>query len=203
VSWLPTIVTVGAAVALLLHGPILQFADYHAFSDQRVLPGVPHALDVLSNAGFAVVGLWGLAVQRRTSGRHPAPGHAGHLLFLIALVLTAAGSGYYHLTPDDARLVWDRLPIALGCAGLLAAVRAGHHADSGRTVLVLASAAVASVLWWWVTNSSGQGDLRAYLLIQALPIVIPVWQAIQGAPRGERLAFVAAIGLYVMAKMLS
>jgi len=118
-------------------------------------------------------------------------------------VLTAAGSGDYHLTPDDARLVWDRLPIALGCAGLLAAVRAGHHADSGRTVLVLASAAVASVLWWWVTNSSGQGDLRAYLLIQALPIVIPVWQAIQGAPRGERLAFVAAIGLYVMAKMLS
>ena len=43
---LPTIVTVSAIVGLLLHGPVLQFADYHAFADQRVMLGVPHALDV-------------------------------------------------------------------------------------------------------------------------------------------------------------
>lgn len=210
--WLPTVVTVAAAVALLLHGPILQFADYHAFADQRVLFSVPHACDVLSNAGFAVVGLWGLVVQRGRPRHALPPGNAGYLLFMSALVLTAAGSGYYHLAPGDARLVWDRLPIALGCAGLLAGVRAGHSAGSAREVLLLAGAAVASVLWWWLTNGSGlpagasaivgQGDLRPYLLLQALPIVlIPLWQAIHRAPRAERGAFAAAIGLYVVAKL--
>ena len=52
------------------------------------------------------------------AGRH------GYRLFLVGLLLTAFGSGLYHLAPDNARLVWDRLPIALACAGLLAAVRA-------------------------------------------------------------------------------
>ena len=78
-TWLPTIVTV-----------------YHAFADQRVMFGVPHAFDVLSNTGFAVVGLWGLAMQRRSARHELRPDDRGYLLFLIALVLTAAGSGYYH-----------------------------------------------------------------------------------------------------------
>jgi hypothetical protein len=98
VSWLPTIVTVGAAVAMLLHGPILQFADYHAFADQRALLGVPHAWDVLSNAGFAVAGLWGLTVQRRTSRRHPAPGHAGYPRIKHLLATAAAATIVWGVT---------------------------------------------------------------------------------------------------------
>jgi hypothetical protein len=49
-----------AVVALLLHGPIARTGNYPAFADQSVLWGVPHAGDVLSNLGFAVVALWGL-----------------------------------------------------------------------------------------------------------------------------------------------
>ena len=190
-----------ASLGLLVHGPILQFADYHAFADERAWLGVPRAGDVLSNVGFAIVGIWGVAMWRRDR-RRLAAGSAGHAMFLTALVLTAAGSGIYHLAPGDARLVWDRLPIALGCAGLLAAVRADTVGCSGRAVLALGAAAVASVLWWWMTNDAGQGDLRPYLLMQALPIVlIPLWQVIYGAPRRDRLAFGLAIGLYVVAKI--
>ena len=29
----------------------------------------------------------------------------------FAVALTAVGSAYYHLQPDDARLLWDRLPM--------------------------------------------------------------------------------------------
>jgi hypothetical protein len=112
----------------------------------------------------------------------------GHLLFLVALVLTAVGSGIYHLSPGDARLVWDRLPIALGCAGLLASVRAGTRGGSARTAVAPCVAAVASVLWWRITNGTGEGDLRPYLLLQGLPLVlIPLRQAIYGAPRSHRL----------------
>ena len=59
-----------SALALLLHGPIAQWASYHAFADQRELWGIPHAADVLSNLPFAIAGLW--ASVDRLGPRHAA-----------------------------------------------------------------------------------------------------------------------------------
>jgi hypothetical protein len=65
----------------------------------------------------------------------------------------------------------------------------------------LALAAVASVAWWRFTDLSGAGDLRPYLLLQGLPILlIPLWQWIYKAPAADRLAFGGALALYVVAK---
>ena len=55
----PTIITVGAIVLLALHGRIAQPPHYNEFADQSSIFGIPHAADVLSNAGFALVALWG------------------------------------------------------------------------------------------------------------------------------------------------
>jgi hypothetical protein len=201
---LPTLITVGAALLLLLHGPIPQLPDYHAFADRTLRFGLPHAADVLSNIGFALVGLWGFARLRPL--RHEAAlraGWHGYRLFLLGLVLTAIGSAFYHLAPDNARLVWDRLPIALACAGLLAAVRSELRpgSDGSRDAALLALLAVLSVAWWHFTELRGEGDLRPYILLQALPIVlIPLWQGIHGAPRGDRLWFGSALLIYVLAK---
>jgi hypothetical protein len=202
---LPALLIVAAVCGLWLHGPIPQWPHYHDFADQRVLLGVPHGADVLSNLGFAAVGLLAL-LRLWPARRHPrlARGWPGYQLFLIALVLTAIGSSFYHLHPDNSRLVWDRLPIALACAGLLAAVYAEScpRADARRTTLLLALAAGLSVAWWYVTDQQGQGDLRPYLLLQALPLVlIPLWQAVHDAPRADRVAFGVAIALYAAAKM--
>jgi len=192
------------AIAMLAHGPIPQLAHYHEFADTRSLLGLPNAGDVLSNAGFALVAAWGFAVLAPRS-RDPrlARSWPGYALFLAALALTAAGSAWYHLAPDDARLVWDRLPIALACAGLLAGVYADTHEPprSRALPLALAIAGAASVLWWSITDARGAGDLRPYLFLQAAPLVaIPLWQAGAGARRAERLAFAAAIALYAAAK---
>ena len=201
---LPLIVTVVASVGLLAYGPIGQLENYHAFADQRVALGIPHAGDVVSNVGFAIVGVWGL--QRLWSLRlRPAmaAGLAGYALFCLSLVLTSAGSTFYHLAPDNTRLVWDRLPIALACAGLLAAVRAESRtgANGALTTAVLALAAIASVLWWSITDRTGAGDLRPYLLLQLLPLVlIPLWQWTSGAAKADRMAFGLAILLYILAK---
>ena len=111
--YLPLSVFVCAGIALLTYGPIAQFADYHHFADQRTFAGIPRAADVLSNVAFGVVALWGVAYLRRAQSW-------GYALFVISLLLTAIGSAFYHLAPDDSRLVWDRIPIALACAGLLA-----------------------------------------------------------------------------------
>ena len=199
---LPLLLTLLLTAAALLHGPIAQFEDYHAFADQLTLLGIPHALDVLSNLGFAAVALWGLwrlAPRRHSHFPHSWPGYA---LFLAGLLLTALGSSWYHLAPDDHRLLWDRLPIALASAGLLAGVWADCRQRDGRLFAALLGAfALAGVLWWYVTELAGIGDLRPYLLLQALTIVlIPLWQWLHGRPRGERLAFACALGLYVLAK---
>jgi len=202
---LPSIITVAAVGGLIVYGPIPQLADYHAFADRREVLGVPHWGDVISNAGFAFVGIWGLRVL--LNARRIEPGRAGLLgygLFFVSLLLTAIGSSFYHWAPDNDRLVWDRLPIALACAGLLVAVRAESNRSTREIAWTvgLAVAAVASVFWWQITEGRGDGDLRPYLLLQGLPLVlVPLWQANADAPRTTRVAFGIAIALYVVAKL--
>jgi len=132
--WIPSAVIALAVVALLLHGPIPQTPGYHHFADDRTLFGVPNGANVLSNLAFLAVASWGLA---RTSR---------YRLFLVGVGLTCVGSAYYHLAPDNARLVFDRLPIALACAGLLDGVYGDTHANRPRWLLpALGAFAVASV----------------------------------------------------------
>ncbi len=202
---LPTVVTILLAALMLAHGPIAQLPHYHDFADQRTLFGLPHALDVFSNLGFSLLGIWALG-RLRPYAANPAlrAGWPGYQLMLVAMVLVGLGSSYYHLVPDNAHLLWDRLPIAMLCAGLLTAVRAetrpGVHTTA--TMLTLLLCAVAAVGWWQWTDAQGNGDLRPYLLLQSLPLLlIPLWQAAYGAARADRLAFGMAMLVYVLAKL--
>jgi hypothetical protein len=171
--------------AMALHGPIAQLDNYHAFADQRTLFGIAHVGDVLSNIGFLLVALYGAFRMRKRFD-------AAEAVFFGALALTAAGSTWYHLAPDNARLVWDRLPIALACAALLAGAL-----PKVRMALPTLTAFAALSVWWW----SATGDLRPYLLIQLAPLVlIPLIQWQTAAPMAQRKAFGLAIVLYVLAK---
>ena len=201
---LPTLATTLLVGLALFAGPIPQPADYHAFADQGTLFGLRHGFDVWSNLGFALVALWGwwkLAPLRHDAGL--AAGWPGYRLFLLALFCTALGSAYYHLAPDNARLVWDRLPIALACAGLLAGVRGDSlRRDASPATALLALFALASVLWWMLSEQAGRGDLRPYLLLQLAPLVLlPLWQWLGDAPKAARWAMGGALLLYVAAKL--
>lgn len=143
---------------------MLQPASYHNFADQRMCGRVPHGLNVLSNLPFLLVGAMGLALiarRRNFAGLSPQ-GLWPYAALFTGVALTAFGSGYYHQNPSHETLVWDRLPMALGFAGLVA----GTLADRGwrsTTALVLALAAISigSVLLWAVT-----GNLVPYLVMQ-------------------------------------
>jgi hypothetical protein len=178
--------------AMLLAGPIAQPAGYHAFADGRALLGLANAADVLSNLGFLLVGWYGLLRVR--------PTRPGHTMFFVAILMTAFGSSWYHLAPDNARLLWDRLPIALACMSLLAASL--QDAFPARcaplpTLALLYGLGAASVFWW-----SATGNLGPYLLLQLAPLVlVPVLQWQAEAPSAQRRAFGVAIGLYVLAKL--
>lgn len=196
----PSIAIYVAAVliaALTMFGPIAQPHGYHAFADQRVCLGIDHCANVMSNIGFLLVAAYGLWAVRRSSPAYPV--RLAYTVFFAAIGLTAAGSSWYHLAPDNTRLVWDRLPIAIACASLLAAaLRDAYRSAAASLALpVLVGLGMLSVLWWSCT-----GDLRFYLLIQGAPLIlIPVLQWQARAPMAQRTAFFIAIVLYVWAKL--
>ena len=197
-----------AAVAWLATDPIPQDPAYHRFADTRPVLGVPNGLDVLSNAGFAIVGLAGLAVTlRQRAGAvfdHPWTRVPWATLF-AGMVLTAAGSSYYHLAPDDARLVWDRLPMTVGFMGLLTAVLAERVdvSTARRAFVPLLVFGAGSVFYWYATEVRGAGDLRPYALVQfGTLLAMVVLLARRRGPRPDARYLAAALVAYVVAKVL-
>lgn len=193
------------AVALWSHGPTAQWASYHAFADQRPAWGIPHAADVLSNLPFALAGLWALWAARGAPQRGAwLPWRA----FALALVATAAGSAAYHWAPHNASLAFDRLPIAWACAALLCAFLAERREIRWAHPAVLAMAlglASAAVALWWASEVAGQSDLRAYLFVQFLPMLIVPAALLMRLPRqcGSALpdgAWWAVLAGYAIAK---
>lgn len=161
------------AGVLAWHGPIAQWADYHAFADVRAWLGIPNAADVLSNLPFALVGAWGWMRLRRPEPSWPAQN--AWRLFCAGLLCTAVGSAVYHLAPDNTALVFDRIPIAGACAALLCAFLAERVDRRWSSLPALAAAwlaATLSVVIWWAGELHGTGDLRAYLFVQCLPMLL-------------------------------
>jgi len=188
-------------VALLAVPPVAQDPAYHMMADQRTMLGVVNALNVFSNLPFLFVGLFGLTtVMAHERGWTRWP----YALLFAATILVAAGSTYYHLAPNNARLVWDRLPMAIGFAALVTAVIAErisvHAARLLWLPLVVLSA--ASVLHWYWTEIHGAGDLRLYALVQfgsmiAVILVLLVYRE----PRSGTPYLVAAMSAYGVAKL--
>jgi len=204
------ILMAGLAVLLLVIATLLprvpQPSAYHNFADHRGWLGIPNFGDVTSNAGFAIVGIMGLvALQRRWSPirfldqREKWP----YLIIFFGLLLTAVGSSYYHLAPDNARLVWDRLPMTIVFMSLVAALVAERiSVRAGLTLLpFLLAIGVASVFQWRWSEVHGQGDLRFYAAVQ-LYALLAVILALFLKPRYTRGSDLAALaGFYVLAKI--
>jgi hypothetical protein len=191
-----------AVLGLALHGPIAQWADYHAFADARAWGALPNAWNVLSNLPFALIGAWSWWRLRGVGGAWRA--------CAAAIAMTAIGSAVYHWHPTDFTLMIDRLPIAWACALLTCAFLAERvHArwDSPAMVVVAVVMATAAVAWWGWGNASGVGDLRPYVLVQFMPmLLIPAALLLRMRPlRGDAVPAVAwwcALGLYALAKVL-
>ena len=196
----------GAAVVVAaLAARIPQDPAYHRMADTRTLAGIPNALNVVSNAGFLVVGLLGLASLRPGGGACFRDGRERwpYVVFFAGLVLTGLGSAYYHLETGNERLVWDRLPLAITLMGLFAAILAERIGVRVGLVLLgpLVALGIASVLVWAASERRGMGDLRFYALVQFFPMLaIPVvaWLYPPRYTRGGDL--VGVVACYGLAK---
>jgi hypothetical protein len=198
--------TLLTAAAAFLLPPVPQPLDYHDFADQRGAFGIANFLDVVSNAAFLLAGLAGLVVVFSGRARFEFPGERWpYAVFFLGILLTAAGSAWYHLSPDNESLFWDRLPMTIAFMGLVSSqvvdrisVRAGL-ALLGPMLLV----GMGSVAYWIATERAGAGNVLPYALLQGYAVVVLLIMAILHPSRYTRandLYFI--FGWYVLAKLL-
>jgi len=173
-----------AAILLLIAGsavvwglappPMTQPQEYHLLADTRPLLGVPNAGDTLSNLAFLLVGAMGLAFlwREHSRGRSARFDSTREMLpywvFFAGVTLTSAGSAWYHLAPDDARLVWDRLPMTIAFMSLIAAIAGERISPRWANVLLwpLVLLGLASVVYWRWSALAGFENLKPYLAVQ-------------------------------------
>lgn len=159
--------------------PFGQNAAFHRFADTRAWLGVPNFLDVATNAPFAVAAVVGLVLLRRRVVRERALGGMGAAPLLrvdrvcltsvfVWLGCTAVGSAYYHVSPGNERLFWDRLPMILTFVSVLATLISERVSPktAGWLLGPMLLAGAGSLVYWRETEQMGAGDLRAYFLVE-------------------------------------
>ena len=139
---------------------MIQNQSYHQFIDTRSFFGIPNAMDVLSNVLFALVGFLGI---QEVAIRQPAlVTKKSWFWFFLSVLLIAPGSAYYHLSPNDATLVWDRLPMSGAFMALYVVLLSEHMTLKSEKYLFPALMfGVLSVVTWVITT-----DLRFYIMVQ-------------------------------------
>jgi hypothetical protein len=193
------------AAALLLPA-MPQPLDYHQFSDTRRALGIDNFFDVMSNLAFLLAGISGFIIILSGRTRFEYPGERWPwLTFFAGILLTAAGSGYYHLSPDNETLFWDRLPMTIGFMGLVSAQIVDRI--SVRIGLVLLAPILligaATVVYWILSERHGAGNVLPYALLQAYAVFVLLLMAILNPSRYTRASDLYFIfGWYVLAKLL-
>jgi hypothetical protein len=177
-------------VGLLLLPPITQDQSYHQFADQRTILGIPNFWNVVSNLPFLAVGAAGLWRFRD----NPAT-----VVFFLGVFLTGIGSSYYHWDPNDDTLFWDRLPMTLAFAAILALV-VGERVNARVGAILLWPALVTGwfslLLWRWT------GDLRLYFWVQFFPGLAVILLFLLYPAKYTGMSYCISAGvLYALAKV--
>jgi len=196
-----------AAIALIVisvvfaRGPVAQDPSYHLFADQRTILGIPNGMNVLSNLGFIIAGAWGLAhlvLLLKQGGMTTLL--LEYLLFFVGIFLSGIGSCFYHYRPDNASLVWDRLPMTMAFMAFLCSLiseRIDERAGAMLLTPLLATGAFSVAYWVW------SGDLRLYIVVQFLPLILlPLILVLFRAPRSYSIPVWSLAALYLVSKVL-
>jgi hypothetical protein len=198
--------TILCIVAAFLLPAVPQSLEYHHFADQRKMFGIDNFFDVISNLGFLIVGMAGLVIVfggraqfEFRSERWP------YAVFFLGVLLTALGSGYYHLAPDNESLFWDRLPMTIAFMGLVSSQVVDRiNIRAGLALLVpMLLLGAASVIYWRATERAGIGNVLPYGILQGYAMVVVLLLALLSPSRytrGNDLYWV--FGWYGLSKLL-
>ena len=169
------IISLSAIIAMTLLPAIPQDVHYHEFADQRTLFGVPNFFNVISNIPYLLFGLMGcfLVLKQSRLAIVISLKHA-YAFFFVGIALVCFGSVYYHLNPSNATLLWDRLPMTLTFMSFFTVIFGEHiHEKTARQLLLpLLLTGLVSVIYWYWSETVERGDLRLYILVQFLPVIL-------------------------------
>ncbi|KAL5704384.1 hypothetical protein ACHQM5_022822 [Ranunculus cassubicifolius] len=197
------IVAIICFIVLMLVTPsIPQSQEYHDFADHRKFLGVPNFLNVVSNFPFLVIGIIGLILCYH--GNYFQLSLQGELwgwtCFFLGVAAVAFGSSYYHLNPNDATLIWDRLPMTIAFTSIIAIFIIERIDERKGTISIipLVLAGIISILYWRFFD-----DLRPYALVQFLPcLAIPLMAILMPPMYTHSSYWLWAAGFYLLAKLL-
>lgn len=195
-----------AIIAMVSIDPIAQNPAYHNFADQRRIFSIANFYNVLSNLPFVIIGVMGIrlvALRKTSSGL--AELQPMYLTFFIGVLLTGFGSGYYHYQPDNQTLVWDRLPMTIAFMALFSAIIGEYISTrlAWKLFAPLLILGITSVIYWYVTELNGHGDLRAYALVQFLPVLlIPMILWLFDSKLNKDKYIWGLIGAYTISKLM-
>ncbi len=194
----------GSDIAQLLqfqpnvHGHTHVHAHGHPFIDARAFWGIPNALDVLSNLIFLPMGLWGMVSLFQAPVVPRATRQAATVLF-VGLLLTCAGSSFYHWAPSPLGLALDRAGMAVAFAGVLglaAAERVSQRAAPWVWAGVLGAGLLGSALAF-------AGASATWMVVQFGGMGVVLWAAAQRAQPGALgIRWALVIAIYAAAKLL-
>ncbi|KAL2346553.1 hypothetical protein Fmac_000553 [Flemingia macrophylla] len=148
--------------------------NHHQFVDMRNLLGVPNTLNVVTNFPFLVVGVLGLvfALQGGLFNISSRGEVWAWALFYAGIASVAFGSAYYHLKPNDHRVLWDTLPMMVAFSSLFSSLvleRIGQRIG----LCCMFALIVASFLC--VVYERIYNDIRFCMMFElTLPLAIPV-----------------------------
>lgn len=146
--------------------PVQDPIAYFNFADQRMYLGIPNFFDVISNLLFIYVGLWGILSAFSPQLWMSRPKALMVTLFFVnaSVFLTGWGSSYFHMTPNNITLFWDRAPMAMGFMALFALIMVDRGPDFFWQVWVVPLMALGVYTAW--VGSYGSMDIRYYILVQ-------------------------------------
>ena len=160
-----------ACVSLLFFGRIPQDPSYHQFADTRTLLGIKNFWNVLSNLPFLLIGGYGLWRGRFLND---CSYQLDYQILCISILSVGLGSAYYHYDPTTPTLLWDRLPMTVAFMALFSMLLKERVMTEKTLPLtrLFVALGIASALYWYWTEKQGVGDLRAYAVVQFLPILL-------------------------------
>ncbi len=208
--WILGILSAGMLLAAAIVPPIPQPVEYHQFADQRIYFGIPNFFNVASNVIFLFVGVAGLVFLLYLRGSMASKAFIDlserwpYLILFLSVAMTCMGSIYYHLAPDNDRLVWDRLPLAMGIMALLAATLSERVSPrvGMPLLLVLIAIGAGSVMHWYWSEQRGTGNLNFYIVVQFYSLLVIILLGIFFPSRYTRGADIyMALALYGFAKL--
>jgi hypothetical protein len=166
--------TLAIIVGLIAWGPVTLGGPEHRYADQRTLFGIPHAVNVLANLPVLAMGLWGWKATRASTWPSEVrlPWQTFHLCVVGGSVIAAI----YHAAPGHTGYVMSQMAMSAAFVLLSVGVLAERVSPrfgsvrglAGAAALIVAMAAIVLV----GTHVDGNVDLRPFLLLQLLPVLL-------------------------------